>query len=117
MFAVASSSRPTDPLQRRVLLLDDEESVLGVLSDYLRGPNLEIVTCREIEAAEALRRAMAQVIAQEPLAQADYISVADSETLEELTTIDRPALASLAVHIGSTRLIDNCRLTPRQREA
>ncbi|MFH1807777.1 MAG: EAL domain-containing protein [Pseudomonadota bacterium] len=39
---------------RRVLLLDDEESVLGVLSDYLRGPNLEIVTCREIEAAEAI---------------------------------------------------------------
>ncbi|MBN2359093.1 MAG: EAL domain-containing protein [Deltaproteobacteria bacterium] len=39
---------------RRVLLLDDEESVLGVLSDYLRSPFLEIVTCREIEAAEAI---------------------------------------------------------------
>lgn len=39
---------------RRVLLLDDEVSVLGVLSDYLRGPGLEIVTCREIEAAEAV---------------------------------------------------------------
>lgn len=40
--------------RRRVLLLDDEESVLGVLSDYLRSPNLEIVTCRELEAAEAI---------------------------------------------------------------
>lgn len=39
---------------RRALLLDDEASVLGVLSDYLRSPNLEIVTCREIEAAEAV---------------------------------------------------------------
>lgn len=39
---------------RRVLLLDDEASVLGVLGDYLRGPKLEIVTCREIEAAEAV---------------------------------------------------------------
>lgn len=39
---------------RRVLLLDDEASVLGVLSDYLRSPFLEIVTCREIEAAEAI---------------------------------------------------------------
>jgi len=39
---------------RRVLLLDDESSVLGVLSDYLRGPKLEIVTCQEIEAAEAV---------------------------------------------------------------
>jgi EAL domain-containing protein (putative c-di-GMP-specific phosphodiesterase class I)/ActR/RegA family two-component response regulator len=49
----ASAKAPvTTP--RRVLLLDDEESVLGVLSDYLRSPHLEIVTCREIEAAEAI---------------------------------------------------------------
>jgi EAL domain-containing protein (putative c-di-GMP-specific phosphodiesterase class I) len=39
---------------RRILLLDDEPSVLSVLSDYLRAPGLEIVTCREIEAAEIL---------------------------------------------------------------
>lgn len=53
----SSSLRGTDPTARnprRVLLLDDEESVLGVLSDYLRSPFLEIVTCREIEAAEAI---------------------------------------------------------------
>ena len=39
---------------RRVLLLDDEPAVLGVLADYLAAPGLEIVTCREIEAAEAI---------------------------------------------------------------
>ncbi|MBI5497964.1 MAG: EAL domain-containing response regulator [Deltaproteobacteria bacterium] len=39
---------------RRVLLLDDEASVLDVLSNYLRSPRLEIVTCQEIEAAEAV---------------------------------------------------------------
>jgi EAL domain-containing protein (putative c-di-GMP-specific phosphodiesterase class I) len=39
---------------RRVLLLDDEPAVLGVLADYLTAPGLEIVTCREIEAAEAI---------------------------------------------------------------
>jgi EAL domain-containing protein (putative c-di-GMP-specific phosphodiesterase class I)/ActR/RegA family two-component response regulator len=39
---------------RRVLVLDDDEAVLGVLSDYLRAPGLELVTCREIEAAEAV---------------------------------------------------------------
>lgn len=39
---------------RRVLLLDDEPAVLGVLADYLVAPGIEIVTCREIEAAEAL---------------------------------------------------------------
>jgi len=40
--------------QRRVLLLDDEPAVLGVLADYLVAPGIEIVTCREIEAAEAI---------------------------------------------------------------
>jgi pantoate--beta-alanine ligase len=40
----------------------------------------------------------------------DYISVADAETLEELTRIDRTALVSLAVRFGPTRLIDNTTL-------
>lgn len=39
---------------RRVLLLDDEPAVLGVLADYLVAPGIEIITCREIEAAEAI---------------------------------------------------------------
>ena len=39
---------------RKVLLLDDEPAVLSVLADYLQAPGLEIVTCREIEAAEAI---------------------------------------------------------------
>jgi hypothetical protein len=33
--------------------------------------------------------------------------VADGRTLSELDRIDGPALASLAVRLGSTRLIDN----------
>jgi len=57
--------------------------------------------------AEKVRRQMTALIQKEPLAQIDYVSVADAETLEELNSIDRPALASLAVRIGKTRLIDN----------
>jgi pantoate--beta-alanine ligase len=56
---------------------------------------------------EALRRAMRDKLAKEPLADVDYVSVADGRTLEELETVDGPALASLAVRFGSTRLIDN----------
>ncbi len=37
----------------------------------------------------------------------DYVSVAGEETLEELETIDRPALLLLAARVGATRLIDN----------
>ena len=57
--------------------------------------------------AEKMRQQMKTCIDDEPLAKIDYISVADAESLEELEAIDRPALVSLAVRIGRTRLIDN----------
>jgi pantoate--beta-alanine ligase len=57
--------------------------------------------------AEHIRQEMTSLISQEPLAKIEYISIADAQTLEELSKIDRPALASLAVRIGKTRLIDN----------
>jgi pantoate--beta-alanine ligase len=57
--------------------------------------------------AEALRIAMRDVLAGEPLATLDYVSVADDATLDELDVIDRPALLSLAVRFGDIRLIDN----------
>jgi pantoate--beta-alanine ligase len=56
---------------------------------------------------DTLRARMRDVLASEPLAQVDYVSVADGRTLAELNVVDGPALASLAVRFGSTRLIDN----------
>ncbi len=57
--------------------------------------------------AERLRQAMADFIQREPLADIDYISVADVETLEELDTIGETALVSMTVRFGKTRLLDN----------
>jgi len=57
--------------------------------------------------AEKIRRQMTECIRKEPLARIDYVSIADTERLEELDLLERPALASLAVKIGKTRLIDN----------
>lgn len=57
--------------------------------------------------AETIRQEMISFISKEPLAKIEYVSVADAQTLEELSSIDRPALVSLAVKIGKTRLIDN----------
>jgi len=57
--------------------------------------------------AETIRQEMISLISKEPLAKIEYVSIADTQTLEELTEIDKPALASLAVRIGKTRLIDN----------
>jgi pantoate--beta-alanine ligase len=55
----------------------------------------------------ALRRQMEAIIAAEPLASLDYVSVADPETLAELGAVGDKALLSLAVRFGAVRLIDN----------
>jgi len=59
------------------------------------------------QSAEALRGEMRRVLADEPLAEPDYVSVADASTLRELDTVTGPALLSMAVRFGTTRLIDN----------
>ena len=60
--------------------------------------------------AEKIRQEMLALIKKEPLATVDYVSIADAETLDELDTISPPALVSMAVKIGKTRLIDNVEL-------
>ncbi len=57
--------------------------------------------------AETIRQEVISLINKEPLVKIEYVSIADAQTLEELTHIDRPTLVSLAVKIGTTRLIDN----------
>lgn len=56
---------------------------------------------------DSLRSTMRSVLATEPLADPEYASVADASTLTELERVDGPALLSLAVRFGGTRLIDN----------
>jgi pantoate--beta-alanine ligase len=58
-------------------------------------------------AAEAIRSTVRQILADEPLAALEYVSCADAATLTELERVDRPALLSVAVRFGTTRLIDN----------
>ena len=59
------------------------------------------------QSANRLRQEMIEIIQGSPLAKTDYVSVADPDTLEELDRVEHSALASLAVRIGKTRLIDN----------
>jgi pantoate--beta-alanine ligase len=57
--------------------------------------------------AGRIRAAVREVLAGEPLARVEYVSLADDETLAELERVEGPALLSLAVRFGTTRLIDN----------
>jgi pantoate--beta-alanine ligase len=54
-------------------------------------------------------------IAREELAVTDsieYFELVDPNTLEAVTTIERPVLAAVCVRVGTTRLIDNLLLDP-----
>ena len=57
--------------------------------------------------ATGIRAAMSAVLAGEPAADAEYVSVAEPNTLAELALVDGPALLSTAVRIDGVRLIDN----------
>ena len=58
-------------------------------------------------AAEVLRARMRAILAEEPSAIVEYVSVADGLSLRELDEVREPALISLAVRFGEIRLIDN----------
>lgn len=95
---LAMSSRNTylDPAQRKAATVLNRSLEL-VKSSYENG----------IRDGEALRQLVRQSIEAEPLAQLQYISVADPKNLQELDAVERDALVSMAVFIGKTRLIDN----------
>ncbi|NDJ36125.1 MAG: pantoate--beta-alanine ligase [Chloroflexi bacterium] len=107
-IVVCPTVREADGLamsSRNVLLTQEQRAAAPVLYRALS----EAVRAWEAgeHQAEILRSWMKTRIESEPLAQIDYISVADPDTLEELHgPVDR-ALLSLAVYFGDVRLIDN----------
>lgn len=107
--AVEPTVRESDGLamsSRNSYLAPDERRAATVLFRAL-GDALTLFEAGERDATR-LRGSMAQRLAEEPLARLDYVSVADPQSLDELAVIGAAgALASLAVRIGATRLIDN----------
>jgi len=110
-IVVVPTVRESDGLalsSRNVYLNPDERRAAAVLFEAL---SLAKQLWQDGEKdGNNIRQQMVWRIQREPLAQIDYVSIADSNTLEELKHVDRPALASLAVRIGKARLIDNVML-------
>ncbi|MGA2623072.1 MAG: pantoate--beta-alanine ligase [Bacteroidota bacterium] len=96
---------------RNVYLSPDERKQALALSQSLELARKRIATGER--KCEVVLAEMKNHIASQPSAQIDYISIADATTLQELTRLGRgtTALVSLAVRIGSTRLIDNALIT------
>jgi pantoate--beta-alanine ligase len=90
---------------RNVYLDPGQRKAATVLSRALRAAQ-EAYQHGERDAAK-LKGKMKEVLAREPLADVQYVSCADYDTLEELDTVKGKALLSMAVVVGKTRLIDN----------
>jgi len=60
-----------------------------------------------------LQRAMRKELDAEPLARVDYAEIVDAEKFEPVIRVARPSYALLAVRIGTTRLIDNMLIEPK----
>ncbi len=107
-IVVVPTVRESDGLamsSRNIYLNSEERHAATVLFEAL---SLARELCHDGENdADRIRQQMTLLIQKEPLAQIEYISIADAETLEETKIIDRHVLASLAVKIGKIRLIDN----------
>jgi len=69
--------------------------------------------CKEgVQDAEKIINEAKKIIHSHTNTEIDYISICDTDTLEDIPTIRRPVLMALAVKVGKTRLIDNMILTP-----
>jgi pantoate--beta-alanine ligase len=107
-IVVCPTTRETDGLamsSRNVYLDPEQRKAATVLFRALSAAK-ELFEKGERN-AESLMGKMKEVLAGEPLAEVQYVSCADYDTLEELTEIKGKTLLSMAVFIGKTRLIDN----------
>ena len=90
---------------RNKYLSEDERKAAGVLYKALCAA--ENAFRAGERSGEMIRKIMADEIGKEALAELEYVSCADLDSLKELGEIEDGALCSMAVKIGKTRLIDN----------
>lgn len=107
-MVICPTTREPDGLamSSRNVYLDPEQRKAATVLFRSLGAAKELYESGERD-AEKIRGKMKDVLASEPLAEPQYVSCADYDTLEELEEIKGKALLSMAVFFGKTRLIDN----------
>jgi pantoate--beta-alanine ligase len=90
--------------RNRYLSADERAAAPGIHRALLAARDRAAAGERSIAVLESHLRADLAAI---PGGRVDYARVVDADTLGPLTTLDRPAVAVVAVYLGSTRLIDN----------
>ncbi|PKB78405.1 MAG: pantoate--beta-alanine ligase [SAR202 cluster bacterium Io17-Chloro-G9] len=108
-IVVVPTVRESDGLalsSRNVYLTPEERRAAPVI--YRALCRAQELRTQGVDDGGRLRQAVENVLAAEPLVERiDYVSVAGAENLEELAVVSGPAMVSVAVRIGRTRLIDN----------
>jgi pantoate--beta-alanine ligase len=97
---------------RNLYLSTEERTAALVLSRSLGEAGAEIAA-GERRGAE-VARIVREMIAGEPLARLEYVEIVDMEELRPLTNLSGEVLVAAAVRIGTTRLIDNVRITVKE---
>jgi len=105
---IAPTVREPDGLamsSRNAYLSPEERQQAGVLYQALELAN-RMVQDGETK-CHIIQETMISLINEQKNARIDYVSLVDPESLEDISEIHGHVLAALAIHIGSTRLIDN----------
>jgi pantoate--beta-alanine ligase len=95
---------------RNVYLSPEDRAAALILSRSLRHAEA-LVAAGETNAGSIVREVEAMVRA-EPRIALEYAALTDEQTLEDLETLDRPALLLVLGRLGQTRLLDNAVLVP-----
>lgn len=93
---------------RNSYLADDEKKTAKVLFESLQKAQ-SVIEQGETNSFKIIHE-MEKMILSKPKTIIDYIAITDSQTLEPLEKLSGEVLISMAVFVGSTRLIDNLKL-------
>lgn len=83
--------------EQRVSALSLSRSLLKAKGLYEAGERDAVKIAREVEG----------FIVKHPHAVIDYVKICDTQTMQDVTSLEREAVLALAVRFGTTRLIDN----------
>jgi len=93
---------------RNSYLAEDERKTASVLFQSLLKAK-SIIEQGERNSSKVIHE-MEKMILSQPKTIIDYIGITDSQTLEPLEKISGEVLITMAVYVGSTRLIDNLKI-------
>ena len=96
---------------RNVYLTASERRVAAIIPKAMAAAK-EAVLKGERSGA-AIEEIVKKIMEKEPSVVIDYLSVCDTDNLDDVSVIEGRALLAMAIRLGKARLIDNCVLEPK----